>query len=56
MDHITRRDNNMAYISDEHVVEQMTECRRILQKFNFFFSLFPRGRLVIRKANIVGTL
>ena len=35
MDNVTRRDNNMAYISDEHVMEQMSECRRILQKFNF---------------------
>ena len=35
MDNVTRRDNNMAYISDEHVMEQMAECRRILQKFNF---------------------
>ena len=34
MDNVTRRDNNMAYISDEHVMEQMSECRRILQKFN----------------------
>lgn len=35
MDNITRRDAGMAYISDDAVMEEQKECRRILQKLNF---------------------
>ena len=35
MDHIERRDREMAYISDEEVMEEQKKCRRILQKLNF---------------------
>jgi len=30
-----RRDANMAYIADESLMDEMLECRRILQKLNF---------------------
>lgn len=35
MDHITRRDQEIAYISDEAVMEQQKGCRRLLQQLNF---------------------
>ena len=35
MDNITRRDAGMAYISDDAVMEEQKECRKILQKLNF---------------------
>lgn len=35
MDHITRRDRQIAYISDETVMAQQKKCRNILQKLNF---------------------
>ncbi|MBR2728629.1 MAG: sugar O-acetyltransferase [Lachnospiraceae bacterium] len=35
MDHIERRDREMAYISDEEVMEEQKKCRRILQQLNF---------------------
>lgn len=34
MNNIERRDAQMAYISDESVMEEQKVCRRILQKFN----------------------
>ena len=30
-----RRDASMAYISDDAVMEEQRQCRRILQRFNF---------------------
>lgn len=35
MNHIERRDKQMAYVSDESVMAQQMECRKILQKLNF---------------------
>ena len=35
MNHIERRDKQMAYVSDESVMAQQIECRKILQKLNF---------------------
>ena len=35
MDHIKRRDKEIAYISDDAVMRQQAECRKILQKLNF---------------------
>lgn len=35
MDNITRRDREMAYISDAAVMRQQAECRRLLQQLNF---------------------
>lgn len=35
MDMRKRRDMQMAYISDEAVMEEQAECRKILQKLNF---------------------
>ena len=35
MDHITRRDQELAYISDPAVMAQQAECRKLLQKLNF---------------------
>ena len=35
MDHITRRNQEIAYISDQAVMEQQVGCRKILQKLNF---------------------
>ena len=35
MDHITRRDQELAYISDPAVMVQQAECRKLLQKLNF---------------------
>lgn len=35
MDHIRRRDAQMAYISDSSVFEEQKQCRKILQKLNF---------------------
>lgn len=35
MTNIERRDAQMAYISDEDVMEEQKECRRLLQVFNF---------------------
>lgn len=35
IDHIKRRDKELAYISDESVIEEQKVCRRILQKLNF---------------------
>lgn len=35
MDHITRRNMEIAYISDQAVMEQQVGCRKILQKLNF---------------------
>lgn len=34
MDNIERRDKEMAYISDEAVMEEQKKCRRILQRLN----------------------
>ena len=34
MDNIERRDREMAYISDESVMEEQKVCRRILQRLN----------------------
>lgn len=34
MNHIERRDQGMAYISDEAVMEEQKGCRRILQRLN----------------------
>lgn len=34
MDNIERRDREMAYISDDAVMEEQKVCRRILQKLN----------------------
>lgn len=34
MDNIERRDREMAYISDESVMEEQKACRRILQRLN----------------------
>lgn len=35
MDHIKRRNKEIAYISDDAVMRQQAECRKILQKLNF---------------------
>jgi len=35
MDNITRRDREMAYISDAAVMRQQAECRKLLQQLNF---------------------
>lgn len=35
MNHIERRDAQMAYISDEAVFEEQKVCRRLLQRLNF---------------------
>lgn len=35
MNHIERRDKELAYISDDSVIEEQKVCRRILQKLNF---------------------
>ncbi len=35
MDMIKRRNNGLAYISDEKVLEEQRTCRKILQRFNF---------------------
>lgn len=35
MDNITRRNNEMAYISDESIFEEQFVCRKVLQKLNF---------------------
>lgn len=35
MDNIERRDREMAYISDDAVMEEQKVCRRILQELNF---------------------
>lgn len=35
MDNITRRNNEMAYISDESIFKEQVVCRKILQKLNF---------------------
>ena len=35
MDNITRRDREMAYISDASIMEQQKESRKILQRLNF---------------------
>lgn len=35
MDHITRRDQELAYISDPAVMAQQAGCRKLLQKLNF---------------------
>ncbi len=35
MDNIERRDKELAYISDEAVMTEQAECRKILQKLNF---------------------
>ena len=35
MDNITRRNNEMAYISDETIMAEQNVCRKILQKLNF---------------------
>ena len=35
MNQIERRENGLAYISDEKVFDQQAECRKILQQFNF---------------------
>ena len=34
MDNIERRDREMAYISDDSVMEEQKKCRRILQRLN----------------------
>ena len=35
MDNIKRRDQELAYISDEKVMQEQVKCRKILQKLNF---------------------
>ena len=35
MNHLERRDAQMAYISDEAVMAEQVRCRQLLQKFNF---------------------
>ena len=35
MDMKKRRDMQVAYISDQAVMEEQTKCRKILQKLNF---------------------
>ena len=35
MNHIERRDKELAYISDEAVLQEQIVCRKILQKLNF---------------------
>ena len=35
MDNIERRDNELAYVSDEAVMREQAKCRKILQKLNF---------------------
>ena len=35
MNHIERRDKELAYISDESVFDEQKKCRKILQKLNF---------------------
>ena len=35
MNNIERRDKQIAYISDEKVMEEQAKCRKILQKLNF---------------------
>ena len=35
MDHIERRDKEMAYISDESVMKEQQATRKILQELNF---------------------
>ena len=35
MDMKRRRDMQIAYIADQSVMEEMAECRKILQKLNF---------------------
>ena len=35
MDHIERRDRELAYISDKAVMDEQAKCRKILQKLNF---------------------
>ena len=35
MDNIKRRNQELAYISDEKVMQEQAKCRKILQKLNF---------------------
>ena len=35
MDNIERRDKELAYVSDQAVMNEQAECRKILQKLNF---------------------
>ncbi len=35
MNHVERRDAQMAYISDESIFEEQAVCRKKLQKLNF---------------------
>lgn len=35
MNNIERRNNNIAYISDEEIFAEQIKCRRVLQKLNF---------------------
>lgn len=35
MNHIERRDRELAYISDKAVMQEQAKCRKILQKLNF---------------------
>ena len=35
MDMKKRRDKQLAYVSDESVMEEQKACRKILQKLNF---------------------
>ncbi|MBQ9086986.1 MAG: sugar O-acetyltransferase, partial [Clostridia bacterium] len=35
MNNIERRDKELAYVSDEAVMNEQAKCRRILQKLNF---------------------
>lgn len=35
MNNIERRDKEIAYISDDSVMDEQKKCRKILQKLNF---------------------
>ena len=38
-----RRDAQMAYISDESIMEEQADCRKKLQKLNFRIVLILKG-------------
>ena len=54
MNHLGRRDAQMAYISDETVMEEQKRCRKLLQKLNFMDrSDFSGISLVVKE--LLGT-
>ncbi len=55
MDMKKRRDMQLAYISDETVMEEQIKCRKILQKLNFADrSDFECGYLYSRTSDLPG--